>query len=479
MTPSDARPVHLPEKASFIPFWDSLDKFHDLPAIAEPSTQRSWTYKQLAENVAAGAAQLSDGRKRLVLIFATNTADCVLLYLSALRANHAVFLSNHQIYDPPAATIIASYAPDSVFWSSGDPPDWSAEYEAGPSVHGLRQLRRSDHDMIAPRDELLLVLPTSGSTGNPKAVRLSTRNIAANAIQIQLGLDLGHQDRAVTVLPIGYIFGLSVLHSHLASGSLIVIQKLSILESGFWQIIRDFHVTTLAGVPFTYEILRQLRFDPRTTPSISTLIQSGGKIKSITLDWLRSTLNRQLNVYLMYGMTEGAGRLCILHPDALASKSDSVGLPVPFGEVEISRDSEILFRGPNVMLGYAKDRTDLLRRDDCCGALHTGDMGRKDTDGYVYITGRMSRICKILGRRYSLEDIESGFGDLEEVAAVSDDVTITLFHSGDSVCMQDRANLLTRQFNLPSRTLRLKFIPSIPRSLSGKVDYRALNKQIS
>lgn len=460
----------------FAPFWETLAEHGDAPAIVESSTGRCWTYRSLAQEVSAGADQLAGGDKRLVLVCADNGLGFVLAYLSALRAGHAAMLVPPSRNLAVLRAVAKAYRPDALFATGPIPPGLLDGYRATEDRFGLRQwVRAGDGASPGLHAELALVLPTSGTSGRPKMARLSYSNIAANAHQIRLGLDMAPSSRAAGNLPLSYVFGLSMLNSHLASGGTFVLTRGSVLEPGFWRSVREQRVTALAGVSATFDLLRRIGFDGRTAPSLRQLLHSGGRLPPGTLAWARRDLSPALDLRLMYGMTEAAGRICMPPPGLVAAKAASVGRPVSFGAVRFSAESELIYSGPNVMLGYAESRSDLAGGDDLKGVLRTGDIGFADRDGDIFITGRTSRIFKVLGRRHSLDDVEECFSGIAAVAVARQGQVIRIFHSdGDAARLQERLAEVAGMLELPAAALRLTAVKEIPRTLSGKTDYDRL-----
>lgn len=458
------------------PFWETLSDWSDAPAIVEPSTQRSWTYRALADCVAAGADQLAGREKGLVLICAGNGAGFVLAYLSALQAGKAVMVLAPNSERSSLIALVETYSPDTVVSSEPFPPELSSRYDSVGDLFGLHRLDRVRQiSSAALFRELAIVLPTSGTSGRPKMVRLSASNVVANAHQIRMGLCIASSSRAATHLPLSYVFGLSVLNSHLASGASLVLTGASIVDSNFWRSVSDNKVTTIAGVSLTFDLLRRLRFDRRDAPSLRQFLHSGGRLSSETLTWIRQELSPDVDVRLMYGMTEAAGRLCMPPPGLISTKPGSVGRPAPSGTIQFSSDSEIIYSGPNVMLGYAEKRSDLGRGDDLNGVLNTGDLGFADADGDIFITGRNTRIFKIFGRRHSLDELEERFSDLATVAAVRQNETIFIFHSeGDATLLQTRLTSIAYALGIPEKALRLASVTKIPLGASGKIAYDLL-----
>lgn len=458
------------------PFWATLAQFADAPAIIEPSMQRSWTYRALAGDVAAGANRLRGTGKSLILLCAHNGAEFVLAYLSALQAGNAVMLVAPARNHGQVVALAETYAPETILSSVAMPPELLTRYQTDGELFGLPRLSRTA-EIVAPppHPELALVLPTSGTSARPKMVRLSVTNIVANAHQIAQGLGLAPSSRAATSLPLSYVFGLSVLNSHLACGGSLVLTAGSIVEPEFWRTVQDHRVTTLAGVSMTFDLLRRIRFDRRCAPALGQMLHAGGRISADMLAWIAAHLSPEIDVRHMYGMTEAAGRMCIPGPGLISSKPGSVGRPVPSASIRISAESEIIFSGPNVMLGYADTRSDLAKGDDLRGVLHTGDVGFADADGDIFITGRTSRVFKLFGRRHSLDDLEERFSDLAIVAAVSQDGTIRIHYSeGDATLLKARISEVARSFGLPAAALKLALTAELPRNPYGKIAYDRL-----
>ena len=469
-----------PACSRLLPFWMGLALHGERPALIDATTSRIWSYRALDNDVTDGAKALGSADKQLILLCAETSASFLLVYLSALRAGHAVLLCGQGPADAATETLVGTYAPDQVLWSGAAPGTWARAYAASADVHGYRRVRRSRKSQAPLHPDMTLVMPTSGSTGGPRAVRLSARNLAVNAHQIRLDLGVDEDARVITTLPFSYIFGLSIVHSHLAAGGALVISDQSVLRPGFWKHAHDWAATSLAGVTFTFELLRRVDVQDRAPASLRHLAHSGGRLPPVLSDWIRQDLTARFDVHLMYGMTEGAGRLCILPPRLLPTKPSSVGFPVRWGRVTVDEAGEVIFTGPNVMMGYAASRDDLARGDDLAGTLRTGDLGRLDDDGCLHLTGRSSRFCKFFGRRFSLDDIEGRFADLGEVAAVADARGVLLVHGRDEdgAAIAARAAALTLEFDLPPGALRLALCEVLPRTTGGKIAYATLAGQL-
>jgi acyl-CoA synthetase (AMP-forming)/AMP-acid ligase II len=194
------------------------------------------------------------------------------------------------------------------------------------------------------------------------------------------------------------------------------------------------------------------------------LTQAGGRMDPAMA--LRFAQQRPLVV--MYGQTEASPRIAYLPPERLAEKAGSIGIAIPGGALRIA-DGELIYTGPNVMLGYAESREDLARGDVQGGVLATGDLGHVDDDGFFFVTGRAKRIAKVYGQRINLDEVEAAVEG--PAGAVAGDDRIDVF--AERADATD-ARALAARFRLPPRALRLHAIERLPVQASGKVDYGAL-----
>jgi acyl-coenzyme A synthetase/AMP-(fatty) acid ligase len=414
--------------------------------------------------------------KKVVFLFSGNDVESILCYLGILKAGHAIHVSPKHVDEAASARLIEQYRPDIVLWRRGTPAESVIkEYDAkGELLNYCMVERRCPQP--SPYHELAMLLTTSGSTGSPKFVRLSFRNIAANACQIVSALGIQESDRAVHHMHMSYVFGLSVINSHLAAGASILCNSRSVIDRKFWHNFDLYRPTSLSGVPHTVFLLQQAGMDFMSLPSLRTMTQAGGKLdRSLTLWLVEKFFRRGVRTFFMYGQTEAAGRISVLPIDLIEAKLGSVGLPIDHGRIEISPTGEVIFSGPNVMLGYAHERADLGLGDMIGGQYATGDLGRIDPDGCLFISGRAARFAKICGSRISLDDVESRFHDIAPVTAISDDQKIMIFHEGDCRhALEKRADELLDELSMLPSSIKFFGVEKIPRSENGKVLYDAL-----
>jgi acyl-CoA synthetase (AMP-forming)/AMP-acid ligase II len=200
-------------------------------------------------------------------------------------------------------------------------------------------------------------------------------------------------------------------------------------------------------------------------PSLRTMTQAGGRLDPETA--LRYA--GRARFFVMYGQTEATARIAYVPPERLREKAGSIGIPIPGGSLSVSADGELVYEGPNVMLGYAESRADLARGDDLGGVLPTGDLGHVDDDGFFFVTGRLKRIAKVFGQRVNLDEVEAAVDGPAGAVAADDHIDVFAERASGA-----DARALARRFRLPPRALRVHEIERLPVKASGKVDYAAL-----
>lgn len=459
-----------------LPFWRMLSSRGATDAVVDYDSGATLSYRDLASRVEEAAAPLRRIPRSLVLVLASADIGCLICYLAALEAGHAVFLSPMSARHAGLGALIQAYRPELILLTSGAlPAPCAADYEPTEALAGYLAMRRRRCSDARPHPSLALLLSTSASTGNAKAVRLSAANLATSAAQVAGALRLTSADRALLSLPLSFVYGLSVLNSSLYAGSAVALIAGTFADRSYYPKIAATEVTSLACVSQIFEYMRQLRIDTSLLPSVTRLTHSGSALHPDLFAWIYDHFAaRGASLYLMYGQTEACGRISVLPPDSLPARHRSVGRAMPGGEILTGDDGEIIYRGPGVMLGYATCREDLLRGDVLEGTLRTGDLGRVDEHGYLYITGRKSRYCKIFGQRVNLDDVEAFVRAQRPAAAVERAGTIAIFVEGALADLPSAALEIARRFQLPPDSISLHAVAALPRTLHGKVAYSAL-----
>jgi len=453
------------------PFWCNLDRYGNDVSLIEAVSGKKVSYKELSNEIADIADALLGNRKKLILVPLNNKIEDIILYLGVLAAGHVALLYSNETSSVGLNNLATRYKPDFIFGPALERCELSEIPGRFARIAKHTGYMSNNREGLAPNELLTLLMSTSGSTGSGKLVRLSSRNVISNALQICEALQIKKQERAVTSLPLSYVYGLSLLHSHLAAGASLVVEERSIMEKKFWNSVRENRITSFAGVPWTYQMMRKIGIERTAVPEISRFTTAGAKMDAPTAEWITANLG-DANVYHMYGQTEAAGRIAVLPPELAAGKVGSVGRSVPGGRIECAEDGSIIYYGPNVMLGYSDRLEDLCLGDQLQGRLDTGDLGYLDADGFLYISGRKSRISKIYGIRICMDevrDILESSGIEAHVSQNQPDVVTIRYRATEDINIKRFTELLVSRFGIPKIALSFERVAEFQRLSSGKI----------
>jgi acyl-coenzyme A synthetase/AMP-(fatty) acid ligase/peptidoglycan/LPS O-acetylase OafA/YrhL len=438
-------------------------------ALAVATAGAQLTYQQLADRVEEVAGRIGAG-PRLVLVEAANDLASLTAYLGALHGGHVALPAPRS--DPTQiATLIDRFDPDVVIGADGE-----VTARRSGSAHRLHP-------------DLALLMTTSGSTGTPRLVRLSGTALDANAAAIATYLDITAGDRAALTLPMHYCYGLSVINSNLLCGAGVLLSDESILDEVFWTAFREHGATSLHGVPYTFELLDHVGFADMSLPRLRYVTQAGGRLAPEKVRrWAQVGQQRGWQLYVMYGQTEATARMAYLPPELAAAHPDAVGVAIPGGSFTIEplegegdrpgtgSIGELIYRGPNVMLGYADDRSDLaLGRT--LDTLRTGDLGRQRPDGLIEVVGRRSRFIKPFGIRTDLDGLEHLLAQHGVEAACTGTDSEILIAARATPDVRERVRLIVSdRLALPASILTVVTVDDLPRRPNGKLDHPAVTR---
>jgi acyl-CoA synthetase (AMP-forming)/AMP-acid ligase II len=379
-------------------FYSNLRQHAENVALVVEDRQIS--YGSLLKQAESFAERLGPGRS-LVFLEALNTVDSIAAYLGCLIGAHPVYLFSGRDRQKTEA-LVEKYKPN-IVWA------WRNE-----RIEEDRPCQ-TPHEM---HPDLRVLLSTSGSTGTPKFVKLSWKNIHANALSICEYLRLDAHERALTSLQFNYSYGMSVVNSHLACGASLALTDLSVIEREFWDLFARIGATSFAGVPYTFEMLDRAAFPWAGTQGLRYATQAGGRLTpELVSRFTRIGQENGWRFYVMYGQTEASPRIAYLPPEHAMEFSHCMGVPVPGGEIDLIDETgspvtvpdspgELTYRGPNVMMGYARDISDLA--SDCTPErLFTDDIACRNREGLYYIVGRKSRFVKPFGIRLNLDEVQN------------------------------------------------------------------------
>lgn len=460
-------------------------------------TGRSWSYREVCHLQDQMLSRLPP--RSIVLMLCRNDAECIAAYLGILRKNSVPLLLDEDSDPEALENLIRIYHPNAIFTpvkragefiGLGRDAELSASRMWESSCHVLLKLQDTP---VPVHPDLGLLLSTSGSTGSPKLVRLSYHNLESNAQSIAAYLNISDRERPVTNLPMEYTYGLSVINSHVACGATLLVTDRTLFDLKFWEFIRQEHASSLAGVPYTYKILKRLRLQDMDLPSLHTLTQAGGRLmpddQRFYAKW---TARKGIHFYVMYGQTEATARISYLPWEWCAQKIGSIGIPVPGGHLELidsdghpvqeaRKEGNLVYYGANVSMGYATSAEDLLKGDENHGRLVTGDLALKDKEGFFYITGRKKRFLKVFGKRVSLDMLEqmlnTRWKNYECVCTGRDDcVTVFVEAAEDPGLCEQIQRFLSQKTGIHISAFHIRCMKQIPRNPSGKIQYKRLKE---
>lgn len=326
--------------------------------------------------------------------------------------------------------------------------------------------------------DLALLLPTSGSTGNSKFVKITRNNIKANVTSILDFLPIDKNERPILGLPMSYVFGLSVIHSHVAAGACIYVPDVSCFHPSFWAFARQNNCTSFSNVSLAFEMM--MKFNISIPLSIKYFAHSGGKLNDRLIAKLDSLCAiHKMEFYRMYGATECMSRMTYLPQHHRNAISGCVGIPVKHGKIEL-KEGKVVYSGPNVAMGYATSVYDLIKTDEWQGIFESGDLGHYDEHGYLVIDGRESRFTKQHGYRYSLDDLENIIEthfDCECMMKIRGDEDLLVIGTDKEIDKQD-LSIFFKEKEYMIDHFMLQYYPSLPHNNNGKKDYKNFDKCI-
>ena len=359
-------------------------------------------------------------------------------------------------------------------------------YEVVCEKYGY-SLLKTGNEKYPINDQLQFLMTTSGSTGSPKLVRYKKGNLEANARNVAKAFGWTAEERPVCDLGMQYTMGLNVIMTHLYVGATVLLTTHNLMSSDFWNYIREENATNFTGVPFSYDILYRLHFDRMDLPYLKTFSEGGGKLTDARFIQLAEYAQKNNKRFIAsFGTTETSARIACLPAELALTKTGSIGRAIPEGELflidsdgivltEIEAEGEMCYRGPNVTMGYAVKKEDLLNDDDFNGVYHTGDLARRDADGCYFVTGRMSRFLKLLSYRVSLDQCEHLIQEQFniECACTGTDQRMEIFITDESKS-KEVLDFISEKTNLFKTLFKVHTVNRIPRNDSGKIRYKVL-----
>ncbi len=465
-------------------YYDDFAKFGDaLAAVSAEGT--TLTYRQLEEY--AGMVGQRIPSRSLVFCFCKNVIGSMAGYLSFLKNRIVPLMVDAAINEVLAANLMEVYKPQYLYM----PSELAEKYKDMDTVFSQFDytLLKTNYSKSYPLyEELGLLLTTSGSTGSPKLVRQSYVNIQSNAEAIAKYLEIDEKERPVTTLPMNYTYGLSIINSHVLMGATVLLTTSTVVAKDFWSFMKENKATSFGGVPYTYEMLKRIRFFKMDLPDLKTFTQAGGKLSpKLHKEFAEYALEHNKHFVVMYGQTEATARMAYLPYEKALEKYGSMGIAIPGGRfvlidvngnevTEPETVGELVYEGDNVTLGYAECGEDLIKGDERGGRLETGDMAKADADGYYYIVGRKKRFLKLFGNRVNLDEIDGMIKkEFEGIDCASDGTDEMMkVYITDERFAQQVEEMIADRTHINNRAFSVIVIDKIPRNESGKTLYKDL-----
>lgn len=391
----------------------SIDQQNKTSVALVDNEGGSITYGELAEKMVEVGKTVEP--RSIIFILCKNTVGAMVGYLGFIE-NEAIPLNlSDKIDGAMLQTLIDTYTPAYLWVPQADVDKFS--YETGYSFYGYTLLK-TGNELYPVHDKLQFLMTTSSSTGSPKLVRYKKGNLEANAKNVAIAFGWSEKERPVCDLGMQYTMGLNVINTHLYVGATVLLTTYNLLSGEFWDYIRSQRATNFTGVPFSYDIFYRLRFEQMDLPDLTTLSEGGGKLTDNRFVQLAEYAQRTGKRFIAsFGTTETSARMACLPAELALTKTGSIGRAIPGGELFLIdsdetvlsdpvAEGEMCYKGPNVTMGYAVRKEDLLKDDEFNGVYHTGDLARRDKDGCYFVTGRLSRFLKLLSYRVSLDQSE-------------------------------------------------------------------------
>jgi acyl-CoA synthetase (AMP-forming)/AMP-acid ligase II len=493
---------------------DSAVRFPDKPALFVAGKWITYSELNARANRLAHLFELRGLKKGdRIALFIENSVEYVVTYYAVLKAGGTTVALNTEntaediayiVRDCGVRFLVAGYrlaartfsafdtSLEAVFiWNRPkDPPAGWGDRPTTGLPEALDDIPGDDPGIRLIDLDIASIVYTSGSTGKPRGAVLSHLNIVSNTRSIADYLELTSEDRVLAVLPFYYIYGKSLLNTHFFVGGSVVVDNRFLYPNVVLQTMREQEVTGFAGVPSTYTILlsrsnlKNLKF-----PRLRYVTQAGGAMAPAVQKEVAEVF-APARLFVMFGATEASARLSYLDPGDLPRKwgsigkaianvelfvADQRGLPLPAGE-----EGEIVARGSNLMSGYWNhpEETEKVLKN---GLYYTGDIGRMDEEGFLYVVGRTKDMIKIGGNRVSAKEIEEALHEhpaiIEAaVIGVPDDVMgeapmafIVVQKGASEKLAEELPAFLQKHLAVYKIPKRYELRDSLPKNESGKI----------
>lgn len=321
--------------------------------------------------------------------------------------------------------------PEHVFTTAAGQAAADAQGRAVSTLEALLAAEAAAPEPAVTPQDVAMIVYTSGSTGRPNGVMLSHENFVSNLQASNELMGLTADDSILVVVPLYYIHGRMQLLMHAMIGGTVVFSAGFTFPAKVHAELCDSGVTGFSGVPYHFkQLLDRSKLAQRPPSKLQYVLITGGALSPSSLERLHEALP-EVGIHLAYGQTEAAPRITWIGPDELFVKQGSVGRALGNVMLEILGPDEqpvgpgvigeVAAGGPNIMKGYVSGDERTLGKIDDQGRLRTGDLGRVDEEGHLYLVGRSSEMIKSAGERIfpqEIEDVLQRLPGVQEVAVI-------------------------------------------------------------
>ena len=461
----------------------NLDKHNQTKTAIKDDSGYSLTYGEVC-NIINQIAEFKLSRS-VIFCLCESCAGSLIGYLAFENNGQVPLLLSANMDSGLRTNLEQTYLP-SYYWV----PERKAVEIAGEKLFSAcgYVLIKTQNAPYPLHEKLSMLLTTSGSTGSPKLVRHKYGNLEANAANVANAFSWSVEEKGICDLPMNYTMGLNIINSYLVIGASVLMVKSNLMDPEFWKFIKEQEGTSFTGVPFSYEVMRRIGFDKMELPKLYTLAEGGGKLTDKMFKWIATFCkNSGKRFCATFGTSETSARMAFLNPVLALEKIGSIGKAIPNGELFLidevenedgSATGELAYRGPNVTMGYALCREDLLKGDEFCGEYHTGDIAKRDAEGYYYIIGRKGRFLKLFGLRVSLDETERILKTqypAVDFVCTGDDKRMNIFVT-DEKLKDEIIPFISEKTNIHNSAFKVCTIGEIPRNEYGKIKFAELEE---
>lgn len=472
-------------------FYEDNPELHNRTFI-ETDLDEVYTYSDL-KDFSDTIGTLVPARSTVFLV-CEGCAGALMGAMSFFRNGIVIFMIDGKLKTQKIMELAESFEPNYLFVPENQAGKFTG-FSPLLAQYGMTLLK--NEKVQAPpveNKELAILFSTSGTTGSPKFIRISYKNVQISLEHNYCNMHFKPDDVVATVLPLQFIYGFNCILSHVYAGAKIVVTKKSIIQNSFWELCEKKNVTFFYGVPYIFEMICNLGIEERLK-RFHTLSVAGGKLKTEVSKKCTAVASKyHLYFYSEYGQTEASGSMgiAVKSKDGSYSPDDNLGTPVNGADfylvdsqgnkiTEPGAEGEVLFECESISMGNALCRPDLNKGYERNGKLRTGDIGVINDEGYICLVGRSNRFVKIYGKRFSLDHIEQTLAERlpgARTAASGRDGLLVVF-CGSRESIREISVFLHKEYGLSEENYRVEYLPEIPLNSTGKIAYAELRKIVS